>query len=116
MYIPLPLNAQYQHQMSQKIRENVNELDKKARTMAGILNRVHSTPPDARQFSFLSKARGTVASDSIFTQSLLCWIPFGPCFKLVERQYLSWPLLYRKISSGAGKTCGQILCERRSLL
>ncbi|KAF9454790.1 Translin [Macrolepiota fuliginosa MF-IS2] len=34
-------------EIREKIKEQVNELDKKARTMAGILNRVHSTPPGA---------------------------------------------------------------------
>ncbi|KAL9711079.1 Translin-1 [Leucoagaricus gongylophorus] len=31
-------------EIREKIKEQVNELDKKARTMSGILNRVHSTP------------------------------------------------------------------------
>ena len=30
----------------QKIRDEVHELDKKTRMMAGILNKLHSTPPD----------------------------------------------------------------------
>lgn len=30
----------------QKIRDEVHDLDKKTRTMAGILNKLHSTPPD----------------------------------------------------------------------
>lgn len=30
----------------QKIRDEVHDLDKKTRVMAGILNKLHSTPPD----------------------------------------------------------------------
>jgi len=30
----------------QKIRDEVHDLDKKTRMMAGILNKLHSTPPD----------------------------------------------------------------------
>lgn len=30
----------------QKIRDEVHDLDKKTRMMAGILNKIHSTPPD----------------------------------------------------------------------
>ena len=37
----------------QKIRDEVHELDKKTRMMAGILNRLHSTPPD-QSTSFLA--------------------------------------------------------------
>lgn len=31
---------------AQKIRDEVHDLDKKTRMMAGILNKLHSTPPD----------------------------------------------------------------------
>ncbi|KAF9046445.1 Translin [Panaeolus papilionaceus] len=34
-------------EIREKIREQVNELDKKARTMVGLLNQIHATPPDA---------------------------------------------------------------------
>ncbi|KAJ3568748.1 hypothetical protein NP233_g5512 [Leucocoprinus birnbaumii] len=34
-------------EIREKIKEQVNEFDKKARTMTGILNRVHSTPLEA---------------------------------------------------------------------
>ena len=30
----------------QKIRDEVHDLDKKTRMMAGMLNKLHSTPPD----------------------------------------------------------------------
>ncbi|PPQ66260.1 hypothetical protein CVT24_007278 [Panaeolus cyanescens] len=33
--------------LREKIREQVNELDKKARTMVGLLNKIHSTSPEA---------------------------------------------------------------------
>jgi len=44
----------------QKIRDEVHDLDKKTRMMAGILNKLHSTPPD-QSTSFL--ALGTPASE-----------------------------------------------------
>ncbi|TFK40651.1 Translin [Crucibulum laeve] len=34
-------------ELREKIKEQVTELDKKARTMVGLLNKVHSTPSDA---------------------------------------------------------------------
>lgn len=37
----------------QKIRDEVHDLDKKARMMAGMLNKLHSTPPD-QSTSFLA--------------------------------------------------------------
>ena len=33
----------------QKIKEQVNEFDKRARTMVGLLNRIHVTPMDASE-------------------------------------------------------------------
>jgi len=35
-------------ELREGIKEQVNELDKKARTMTGLLNKIHSTPSDAR--------------------------------------------------------------------
>ena len=37
---------------AQKIRDQVHDLDKKTRMMAGILNKLHSTPPDQGVWSF----------------------------------------------------------------
>jgi hypothetical protein len=34
---------------AQKLKEQVTELDKKTRTMAGVLNKIHSTPSDSSQ-------------------------------------------------------------------
>ena len=44
----------------QKIRDEVHDLDKKTRMMAGILNKLHSTPPD-QSMPFL--ALGTPTSE-----------------------------------------------------
>ncbi|KAF9565663.1 Translin [Agrocybe pediades] len=43
------INALLDHdvELREKIKEQVNELDKKTRTMIGILNKIHSTPADA---------------------------------------------------------------------
>lgn len=37
----------------QKIRDEVHDLDKKTRMMAGILNKIHSTPPDKGACCFI---------------------------------------------------------------
>lgn len=33
----------------QKIKDQVAELDKKTRTIVGLINKVHSTPPESRE-------------------------------------------------------------------
>ena len=53
---------------AQKIRDEVHDLDKKTRMMAGILNKLHSTPPD-QSTSFL--AFRTPASESRTVAPLL---------------------------------------------
>jgi len=40
----------------QKIRDEVHELDKKTRMMAGVLNKLHSTPPDQSTSFFAFRA------------------------------------------------------------
>jgi len=52
----------------QKIRDEVHDLDRKTRMMAGILNKLHSTPPD-QSGSFL--ALGVPASESRIVAPLL---------------------------------------------
>uniref|UniRef100_A0A0W0F3L2 Translin n=1 Tax=Moniliophthora roreri TaxID=221103 RepID=A0A0W0F3L2_MONRR len=37
----------YESELREKIRDQINELDKKTRSMAGTLNKIHSTQPDA---------------------------------------------------------------------
>ena len=43
----------------QKIRDEVHDLDKKTRMMAGMLNKLHSTPPDQSTSSPASGAPGS---------------------------------------------------------
>jgi hypothetical protein len=43
----------------QKIRDEVHDLDKKTRMMAGMLNKLHSTPPDQSTFFPASGAPGS---------------------------------------------------------
>lgn len=40
----------------QKIKDQVNEFDKKTRSMVGLLNKIHSTPADSRQFRIICYA------------------------------------------------------------
>ncbi|KAH7928400.1 Translin [Leucogyrophana mollusca] len=41
-------------EIREKIKEQVAELDKKTRNMAGVLNRIHSTPTESSQVTWLS--------------------------------------------------------------
>jgi hypothetical protein len=55
----------------QSIKEQVNELDKKTRTMIGLLNKIHSTPSAASQ-SYLPFCFRLIRLVMLSLQSLLC--------------------------------------------
>ncbi|KAF8967046.1 Translin [Flammula alnicola] len=68
-------------ELREKIKDQVNELDKKTRTMVGVLNKIHSTPPDAMP-SLLDTVKPTLLSVSEVTYALAMIIP--------ENQFWRW--------------------------
>jgi hypothetical protein len=50
LHAPSKLSSNLCLTVSQKIKDQVTELDKKTRTMVGLLNKIHSTPSKSSQF------------------------------------------------------------------
>ncbi|CAA7261402.1 unnamed protein product [Cyclocybe aegerita] len=61
-------------ELRENIKDQVNELDKKTRTMVGLLNKIHSTPPDALP-ALLESVRPTLLSCRDVTGALSTIIP-----------------------------------------
>ncbi|KAF8908971.1 Translin [Gymnopilus junonius] len=61
-------------ELREKIKEQVNELDKKTRTMIGVLNKIHSTPPESMS-ALLDPVRLTLSSCQEATSALAELIP-----------------------------------------
>jgi len=68
-------------ELREKVKEQVNELDKKTRTMVGILNKIHSTPSEAVR-SLLDSVRPILLSCQDMTLRLSDIIP--------ENQFWRW--------------------------
>jgi len=68
-------------ELREKIKEQVNELDKKTRTMIGVLNKIHSTPPEAMP-ALLDSVRPLLLSCQNVTSVLAGLIP--------ENQFWRW--------------------------
>ncbi|KAH9480530.1 Translin [Psilocybe cubensis] len=68
-------------ELREKIKEQVNELDKKTRIMAGLLNKIHSTPSDAMP-ALLESVRPILFSCRDVTSKLSEIIP--------ENQFWRW--------------------------
>ncbi|KDR82677.1 hypothetical protein GALMADRAFT_238164 [Galerina marginata CBS 339.88] len=67
--------------LREKIKEQVNELDKKTRTMVGVLNKIHSTPPEGMS-ALLDSVRPLLLSCQDVTSVLAGLIP--------ENQFWRW--------------------------
>ncbi|KIM43331.1 hypothetical protein M413DRAFT_18387 [Hebeloma cylindrosporum] len=61
-------------ELREKIKEQVNEMDKKTRTIIGILNRIHSTPLDAMP-ALLDSVRPVLLGCRDTTSALAAIIP-----------------------------------------
>lgn len=59
----------------QQIKDQVTELDKKTRTMVGLLNKIHSTPSGSSQIYTESLVLHDLVLNCLFMQSLLYLIP-----------------------------------------
>jgi len=68
-------------ELREGIKEQVNELDKKARTITGLLNKIHSTPSDARP-ALLNSIQPVLLSCQENTLALSLIIP--------ENQFWRW--------------------------
>ncbi|KAH8104551.1 Translin [Cristinia sonorae] len=61
-------------ELREKIKDQVTEFDKKTRTMTGLLNRIHSTPPDALP-ALLDSVRPTLESCRDVTAAIAALVP-----------------------------------------
>ncbi|KJA23197.1 hypothetical protein HYPSUDRAFT_39981 [Hypholoma sublateritium FD-334 SS-4] len=61
-------------ELREKIKEQVNELDKKMRTIVGILNKIHSTRPEAMP-ALLDSVKPVLNSCQAVTSALVLIIP-----------------------------------------
>jgi len=85
----------------QKIRDEVHDLDKKTRMMAGILNKLHSTPSD-QSASF--PALGALYLNP--GQSRLCLTAYGQSSRAARRIHLHSQRSSLQTSFGGGRKCG----------
>ena len=95
----------------QKIRDEVHDLDKKTRMMAGILNKLHSTPSDKGPYFFVSQPLYLN-----FRQLCLCSIACDQSSRVAGRIRPRLPRSSLQTSFGDGKTCGHFPCGTLSTL
>ncbi|KAF8158283.1 Translin [Crassisporium funariophilum] len=74
-------------ELREKIKEHVNEFDKRTRTMVGMLNKIHTTPSDANRLeiavpALLDSARTVLLSCRETTHALSVTVP--------ENQFWRW--------------------------
>ncbi|PPR01150.1 hypothetical protein CVT26_016051 [Gymnopilus dilepis] len=68
-------------ELREKVKDQVNEFDKKTRTMSGLLNKIHSTPPESIP-ALLESVRPTLSSCQSVTAAIAELVP--------ENQYWRW--------------------------
>ncbi|VDC00772.1 unnamed protein product [Peniophora sp. CBMAI 1063] len=89
-----------EQELREKIKEHVTDLDKKTRTMAGTLNRVHSTPPTQIP-ALVQSAREVLFTCQSTMENLAVLIP--------ENQYWRWKDMW--INSLRSAVYSAVFCE-----